>query len=274
MRRSRSTRGRGRGGLFDARTGPSPSVRKFLKEYGGYTFESVTVCRKPIVSAINKIIDLVSNEKQYDKLYHLFAVCTLRSPAGNPSIWQIEKNHVVTVSKSITTGNTTCKTAKMSGTVGQVFERAAAADGKDFWNYDAIRANCQRFLASLLRAGGGLTPELSAFITQDVAQLLPGYAEKIAKAATNTAAWIDTKLFGKGLRGGTIHSADFDLAGCGHSGTWTVTRAREYLNSHGLRPKACISSGGRLRMQMQNRDFKRYRVHQAKNGVRLVVGHN
>ena len=86
-------------------------------------------------------------------------------------------------------------------TIDKFLSNAAKQMGKDYWQYDAFTNNCQVFVDSLLKYNDLLTPEMHAFIFQDVQQLREdmGAASKVSRGLTDLAARMDTFAFGKGL---------------------------------------------------------------------------
>ena len=75
--------------------------------------------------------------------------------------------------------------------------RHAAANGRHFYQYDAIRANCQLFLLDLLN-GSGIHAD-DAFIRQNAEELVPGYLHGPARAVTDTASRADIIVQGRGV---------------------------------------------------------------------------
>jgi len=86
-------------------------------------------------------------------------------------------------------------------TFGEFLMNAAKGMGSSLFLYDAVSNNCQVFVMSLLKYNDLLTPQLTAFIMQDVKTVLstsPSYTELIAKLTTEAAAKFDRLFNGAG----------------------------------------------------------------------------
>lgn len=195
---------------LSVRTKASPSIRKFLQANGGAKITKITVSRKPIISAIDKIANFVSlgkwneNKKKlnYDNVFHLFMTITL----DNGKTFKLEKNHVPAISAP------SAKDPKQEDidvpapniSLADFFaggEKKAGSPEK-FWVYDAISANCQYFLKWLLQGAGKWTEPLNKFISQNTAKLIEGlpWFETIAKKFTDIANKIDVAIEGEGKK--------------------------------------------------------------------------
>lgn len=194
-----------------------PQVRKWLSEKGDNKIIDVFICRQPIQSYVNTLLNLLSlglfkqilKKLDHDKLFHLYSY--LRLDDGNTYI--LEKQHVVKVDKVKSVGSP-CINVKMHGNIKlhDYFEKAIQYQkknkGSNFWLYRSKDNNCQVFQDVLLRANGLMTPKLNEFINQRTVELfsnLPSYLEKLANLSTDLAGSADILLEGNGtIKGGTI----------------------------------------------------------------------
>lgn len=189
------------------RKGPSPKVRDFLKEKGNLTIVKMYVCRTPIYSAIEYVMNLITlgefqrnkAKLNYDKLFHLFIVVLLQ----NGEHYRIEKNEVVVIEKikynDINNAECIDIPIKKSITTKQLLSNAENYQGSDFWLYDARDNNCQVFVLSCLVGSGLGTSQDYKFIKQDASQLLSGTSHKISRIITDLAARFDILKYGRGL---------------------------------------------------------------------------
>ena len=192
--------------LGGPRNGPSPSVRSWLEKYGDLEIESITVCKKPIVSMIDRIGDWVSGGKirenmeqlGYDKLMHLWMIVRLK---GGQS-FRLEKNGVIEVKQSSDMGNqsmiaTPGGVAGSGSTASSRFEAAQKAHGDDLWRYHLVNANCQKFVLWFI---GNPSPEVRKFVEQDVGAVLKdmGLLQKIATGVTDLGGVVDVAVNGRG----------------------------------------------------------------------------
>jgi superfamily II DNA/RNA helicase len=186
-----------------------PSVNSTMERHGDKIIKNITVCRKPLAGAIEKVANFFTMGKyeeakkllHYDKMYHLGMQIELED--GTPIL--AEKNQVVNV-KEGTFNNPTNempvpKIHTKQITLNELFTKAVDQYGSDYiWNYDVVNANCQRFVTSLLVASGLDYPRLRVFVNQNVkAALESDGLQKVVKFITNSAAKfsiLKQKLFG------------------------------------------------------------------------------
>lgn len=186
-----------------------PAVVKFLKDYGAYNVDSIVVCRKPVIRAIQHILNALTlgkyeREKKklgYDDLYHLYLQMSISNPTNGHSI-QItaEKNHVVQIHSSHGECPESVTVGSPNTTVFEFFERGSELQGNSFWQYDPIQNNCQVFSKTLLEANHILTPEAEAFVFQPAKTLLSEEAHKFSSGVTDIAGRLDALVMGAGLR--------------------------------------------------------------------------
>ena len=182
-----------------------PSVRSWIAKVGGERIVKMEVRRVPIIKVIDRAINLITqgdfDAKKaalgYDNMFHLFAVMWLQ----NGSVFKIEKNHVVMVTSGEPSGGD-AKSVNMSKsvTVQQLMDGAVKYRGKELFVYDAVHANCQDFVSSLLRGSGLMTSELNSFINQDAEAVIDKKWHPVAKAVTDLAGIGDVLMNGEGMR--------------------------------------------------------------------------
>lgn len=148
----------------------------------------------------------VKSRLGYDHLMHLYAY--INTDQGTHFL--TEKNEIVSVRyENIPQEGAQCRLVKLPTrriTVAQLFNAAERAEGTRFWKYDALNerggGNCQLWITWLLRSSGLLTPELSAWINQDIAAIAraapPGFGE-FAHAVTELAARLKIGVLGEGV---------------------------------------------------------------------------
>ena len=117
----------------------------------------------------------------------------------------VEKNQVVGIKEGTFNNPSNCmpvpKIHEKQITLNEMFDRAVKQYGGDYiFHYDVVRANCQRFVTSLLVASGLDYPRLRAFVNQNVGQALESDGlRKVVGVLTDLAgkfAVIKQKLFG------------------------------------------------------------------------------
>lgn len=196
-----------------------PAARQVLAQYGDAQVKSILVRREPIQSMINKALNVITlgqwnkarGEMPYDSLFHLSMVATVETPMGMTVPIVVEKNEVINISTDY----------KSSGkmefvnipviqpiTFKEMMDRAQERAGAEFFKYQAFTNNCQMFIDNILDANGLNTPQIKAFVLQDVDTLLkklPSYVSPLSTIATNIAGLANVVRFGRGkkkLRGG------------------------------------------------------------------------
>jgi hypothetical protein len=199
--------------LRGVRKHASPSVRKFLEKHGDEEIVDLKVCRKPIISVIDKLANLITGGRweqnkeklSYDKMFHLFALVRLFSG----KVYKMEKNHIVEIKSA--SWNTDSGTETMpfivttDMTIGKLLSGAENLVGAErLWVYDARTQNCQFFLKWCLSHKRGWNSAIEEFIMQDAEGVLEGLGMlgKAAKVVTDIAHVADVALNGAGRRRG------------------------------------------------------------------------
>ena len=166
-------------------------VDRLIKQYGDKRVMQVTILRKPVQGGVQKLLYLITlggfnrakNEMKYDEVYHLYVNMTLDNgqtdgpvPHGvRPSATiGIEKNQRVNVATACfpTAGLEASNMLKINCNVvlKDMIEKAEQAGGDTFYRYNAVTANCQRFISVLMNSSG--ITGTDAFVMQDATQLI------------------------------------------------------------------------------------------------------
>jgi hypothetical protein len=186
-----------------------PSVRAAIAKYGDQPIESMIVRRDPLPAAIELAANFLTSgawgkaksKNAYDKMFHLAIEATVGG-----TVLTIEKNQVINISTkhAARTEKTEEEKVEMGGqhpTLSEFLKKGEERMGGRYWLYDAFNNNCQDYVINLLEANGMLTPELRAFIKQDLKGFvsdLPPWMEKLARGLTDVAGVADVAVEGQG----------------------------------------------------------------------------
>jgi len=193
--------------LPKAREGAPPSVRKFVEQHKDDTIISINVCRVPIISVIQKVINVLrkltaqKQNAQYDKLFHLYCIITLKPLKGPLKSYKMERNQVFSIGPAPSNpANAECKPAKISKGVrfGEMINRAVKSSKHNFWIYDSVNNNCQDAMLSILRSAGNSDSGIQSFVKVDASKILPPMFSDAAKKITDVASGVDKVLNGNG----------------------------------------------------------------------------
>ena len=119
----------------------SPSIRKFLETNGDAKITKVVVGRQPITPMVEKVASLLSlgkydeNKKKlsYDKMMHLFMICTL----DNGKTIKLEKNHFPEISITSNAGPDSMSAGDPKCTMNEFLANAEKkAGGTKLWIYE------------------------------------------------------------------------------------------------------------------------------------------
>jgi len=192
-----------------------PRVRDILARYGAAQVVMLEIYRTPIESYINSALNIITlgkwnesrNRFNFDKLYHLSLVATLSTLTGDKAFLKIEKNEVINIVPidSPPAGDSITVPVPCCITLQAMLDKAHALAGQAFFFYDAFNNNCQIFINNILAANHLATPETTAFIMQDVRELLadlPAYTAPFASTLTGIAGFFDKLMYGEGMEGG------------------------------------------------------------------------
>ena len=204
----------GAGGLFDffkpIKQGLLDSPKKTLKTYGSSNILSLKVIRTPIMSVLNKVLNVVSFGKwkqqlkkaRYEDLFHLGLILTLQTSKGQKMII-MEKNSTINISPSVSIKpNSEVVDVPYSGglTLQQFWDNISKTyPPKQLYLYSGLSSNCQDALIMFLTANKLITPALTAFIKQpmeEIAKKLGSHVKPIMKTVTDLGARFDRVVSG------------------------------------------------------------------------------
>jgi hypothetical protein len=180
-------------------------VDRLIKQYGDRRIMQVTILRKPVQGGVQKLLNLITlggfnrakNEMKYDEVYHLYVNMTL----DNGQTIGIEKNQRVNVAAAgfPTAGLEASNMLKINCNVvlKDMIEKAEQAGGDTFYRYNAVTANCQRFISVLMNSSG--ITGTDNFVMQDATQLIKNSGlRRVAGAITDVAALGERAILGHG----------------------------------------------------------------------------
>jgi hypothetical protein len=181
-----------------------PKIRAFIEAHKDAQIENVMVARQPVAMLLQKLVnalskgDLEQKMKQYniDKLRHLYVV--LRVDGRE---YTFEKNEVIDVAPfAVRSGAETMQLGAPSTptTISELFSKLIIQD-PSINIYDSIKANCQGFVAHVLRVLGLWGSDATInFVKQPTDKLLSPFVQKINKGITDTAARFNVLTEGYG----------------------------------------------------------------------------
>ena len=191
-----------------------PYYRSFLEKYENIKITEILICKTPIQSTFNTILNAVSfgkwNETKdklnYDQMYHLFMICKLEGGL----IVRVEKNQVLNIALVDIQSYKTAKCIYLTNykqivpvNLNQMHEKALNAVGKErLYLYNASSTNCQLFINDLLENSGLMNETIKEFVMQSADKLinsLPPLVQNFVNGITNTASFFDHLYFGAGL---------------------------------------------------------------------------
>ena len=180
-------------------------IDKLIKQYGDKKVLQVVILRKPVNTGVQKLLNLITlggynkakKEMNYDEVYHLYLNITL----DNGKTIGIEKNQRVGVaSAGFPTSNVEpSNMLKLSCSVllKDMIEKAEQAGGDTFYRYNAVTANCQKFINVLMNSSG--ITGTDNFVMQDATQLIKNSGlKRIATGITDIAALGERAIYGHG----------------------------------------------------------------------------
>jgi len=191
------------------------SDEAFLRAYGNYRINKITVCREPVKSFLGVALNLITVgawEKAvakygYDRLFHLYLTLELIPPTfqGKTQLALFEKNETPRLNLMTVpiANDADCMVVPKAyqGNLSDFVRTTQAQMGDDFFRYNAFTNNCQTQILNALGANNLLTLPLQNFIKQDtesIAQELPDYSKNIVQGIVDTARRGRT-LIGRGL---------------------------------------------------------------------------
>lgn len=200
-----------KGFLTGARKEASPDVRKFITLHRNDKVVSIHICRVPVLSSIQKILNAISlgdfyrkiKKYNYDSLFHLYCIITVSS--SHDSVLEtivMEKNHVVEIKvydRNISEGQ--CMNVPLNGLnvdFSTLITKAEQFQGDDFWIW-TYSNNCQVFVQSILKANNLLNPQLEKFVVQCAKCVINENLGSFTNKVVNLAQRGDILLHGKGI---------------------------------------------------------------------------
>ena len=194
--------------ILTPRQGYNNTTTKNLNNYGNLIIKRLTIVRTPIMSVLDKAVNLISfgkwaslkKEYGFDKLFHLALIANL----GTKNL-VIEKNEVINVDTSYKmSSNTESLDVPINGkniTINGMLNKTRQRMGDSlFFGYEGFNNNCQVFVKQLLESEGLYGESEKNFLFQDLSELVkkfPSFSRKIMKGITNTGAIVN-KLTGQG----------------------------------------------------------------------------
>lgn len=191
-----------------------PAERSLIDRYGDKKIIAICIYREKLDSKINSLVNLISlgqfsriKEKYgYDELYHLMMVLTLE---GDIPIL-LEKNEVINIHEYPNIKPTYEKfelflPQNWDTNFKKFLQNTQDYMGNDYFTYDAINNNCQRFIKSAILANPPLqqqNPQAIKFIEQDITGLqrdLSPTTKSLFRATTDLASRLNVLARGKGF---------------------------------------------------------------------------
>lgn len=197
--------------IFGRTTYPKDQLR-LIEKLGQNTIVSIRIGRTPLPNTIYTALNVLSfgqfqkllNRSPYDDLYHLFSLVGLSS--GTTLI--LQKNQAIdmrVISPSYNPKGTEwidVPIAHPDITFKTLLDNTQRALGKDYFIYNSISSNCQRFILTMLQSNGLLTEQLQTFIYQDVKTLFNKlkYLQPVVDTLTDLGTKIDILQKGSGRK--------------------------------------------------------------------------
>jgi hypothetical protein len=206
---------------FNPYLGYRPKVSEIIKENENNKIIRIYAFRKPIMSILNKVLNLISNNKfdegkklsNYDNMYHLGLIVILEN---NKNI-RVEKNERIDMeylneNEIQEQGELLSIDINKNITFGELLKNAQDGMKNEYFEYTPFGNNCQVYSKSLLLYSGLLSDEANNFIFQPIETIiktLPKSTPKIAKLITKFGAFLanlGSKITGKGAHtiGGVV----------------------------------------------------------------------
>ena len=180
------------------------SSQKALKDYGDKKITGIRVIRSPIVSALNKVLDVLTfnnwsnklEKYQFEQLYHLGLQIEFDNK-GHTSSLICEKNATINISTNIGNYKKDAQTMDVplkgkSITINELLNNALQKVGKEtYFLYSAHSNNCQNFCVFVLESSGLLDETIKKFIWQDLSALfkeMPKFLPVVMDKVTDLGA--------------------------------------------------------------------------------------
>jgi len=189
--------------------GSRPKIlNDLLEKEGNQIISKIEICRVPLSSKFNNLLQWVSptkyekvlREQNYYKLFHLFLVLHLE----NGNIYKLEKNQRVFVKTGEVPKKEGTECRSMEYGLSNLADFITKAENiPGFYRYNAFKDNCQKWVVDLLNTNG--IHQYNDFVLQKVEDLVPSYIKTIAQTATDIAGVVDYNIKG-GSRAGLFGS--------------------------------------------------------------------
>ena len=170
-----------------------PNVKKIMTQYGNEIIKSMTLKRTPVSGLLTGALNVFSlgkfgkrMSKSFDELFHLFLEIQLQS--GTRLL--LEKNERINMEinpkERPDTQIKNIINVPQNLSINQLLETTKRQMGSQFFQYDAVKNNCQDFLLNVLKSNGIGNEQDYEFIKQDTEQLFKGLPalKKVAHLAT------------------------------------------------------------------------------------------
>ncbi len=262
------------------RNGYNNTSSKTIQEFGNWKVAKMWIYRKPIESALDKVMNLISlgtwqkqkDANNYDNLFHLGLFCLMNDEKGRFLNCLVEKNAVIEVTRTTFNVNSYGETLPVHVfkpiTLIQLLDGGQKILGNDYFKYDPFKNNCQMFVRSLLTGAGLYGDRENAFVFQPVESIvknMPSYVPAVARVVTDLGAVVN-RVMGSGL---VLHAIKIRKDKMGlqeakleaeHIAKRKGMKYKEYKTYHGFRviPKTKLEP-------------KSYRSKKVKNGHILLV---
>jgi hypothetical protein len=175
-------------------------MRALLKKYRNMEISHMYIYRRPISKYFSAILKSLNWIRGYhhDTLFHLFIVFAME----DGSMIFLEKN------ESLRMGHFTPREVDehisvrvpVGAHIGAMLANMISVYGKDIvFRYDPTTTNCQQFVIDFLTGNNiHISKGAHTFILQDVSQLLPHWAKRIANVLVSIYSRINLVLQGYG----------------------------------------------------------------------------
>jgi hypothetical protein len=176
-------------------------VRSVLAKYGDMPITEIKICRNPVSQGVKTALNVVSlgafkqrlERQPYDDVYHLFALITVQ----DGTVLTLDKQAQITLKVGSKTYKDSVNVPPPFTTLNTMLSNTKQEMGTDaFFGYNSRTNNCQGFLWKFLKSNGKTSPDLRAFIMQDVNQLFDKDLEGFAKFITDLGSKVSTLQYG------------------------------------------------------------------------------
>ena len=204
-------------GVIQGRNDYPPAERDLIAKHGECKITGICLYREQIASGVKKLVNIISlgqfnqvkNKYGIDELYHLMMVITVDNNGVAVPIL-IEKNDVINIHEYPNISPNAQKqelliSPNFNYTMNQFLDNTQAFMGVDYFTYDSLKNNCQRFIKSFILANPPLekdNPECLKFVEQDTTGLerdLNPRTKNIFRGVTDLASRFNVLAKGRGF---------------------------------------------------------------------------